>query len=127
MLAVVPFALLFASVIEAAPVSLSARGPTTLASYNGWISQGCYVDSVSARVLPAQTATPGGSGAMTVELCLDACHAGGYQWAGLEWSQECWCGHTAPTVQATDGRCDMACNGMSCISTPMLPWALTDQ
>jgi len=32
---------------------------------------------------------PGGAAAMTVEACIAACAAAGYQIAGVEWSQEC--------------------------------------
>ena len=33
------------------------------------------------------------SGAMTVELCQSSCKASGYQYAGLQYSSECWCGN----------------------------------
>lgn len=92
--------------------STPSATPSTLASYNGWDSVGCFVDAVDARVLPELMGTTGGAAAMTAEICLDACHAAGYKYAGIEWSQECYCGNTQPTEEATDGRCDMVCNGM---------------
>lgn len=48
---------------------------------------------------------------MTVEKCLDACSGLGYVYAGLEYSQECYCSSALPAEEATDGRCNMVCNG----------------
>ena len=49
---------------------------------------------------------------MTVALCTSACKSGGYTYAGVEYSGECYCGNsiTAPGAPATDG-CNMLCNG----------------
>lgn len=60
----------------------SAPIPSTVASYNGWTSVGCKVDAVSVRTLPHTVSTAGGGAALTVELCLDACHTAGYEYAG---------------------------------------------
>lgn len=35
----------------------------------------------------------GGSAAMAVALCTAACQAKNFLYAGLEYSQECWCGN----------------------------------
>lgn len=86
-------------------------GPSDLPSYKNWTPAGCFVDSVSNRVLPIATDATD-SAVMTIEKCLDACSSLGYAYAGLEWSQECYCGSALPPVPATDGRCDMTCNGM---------------
>ncbi|KIM22583.1 glyoxal oxidase [Serendipita vermifera MAFF 305830] len=91
--------------------SPSTTGPTTLQAYNGWTSKGCYVDSVAARSLPVAMGVTGGPAAMTVEKCVDACKAANYPVAGLEYSAECYCGNTLPPQVATDGRCNMKCNG----------------
>lgn len=88
----------------------SVRAASVVPSYNGWNSVGCYQDIVAARVLPHMEQISGG---MTVEKCLDACHSSGYAFAGLEWSQECFCGPTLPPTPATDGRCDMPCQADS--------------
>lgn len=53
-----------------------------------WEPQGCYADSVSRRAL-AQDAFYDNKG-MTVEICLNYCTAGGYPFAGLEYSRECY-------------------------------------
>ncbi|KAG8829938.1 hypothetical protein FRC17_005763 [Serendipita sp. 399] len=99
-------ALFFSSVVNA------DNTPTLLQSYKAWSSAGCYEDSIFARVLPFQQAIEDGNPyAVTVERCLDACYSSGYTVAGLEWSQECFCGHSIPSKVATDGRCDMPCKG----------------
>ncbi|KAG8803723.1 hypothetical protein FRC17_006129, partial [Serendipita sp. 399] len=90
---------------------LVKAAPSVVPSYNTWTSAGCYEDQVSARVLPYPVATNGGPSSMTVELCLDACFAAGYTIAGVEWSQECFCGYNLPPTLATDGRCNMECKG----------------
>src|ERR1700761_5697239 len=66
--------------------------PAILQSYNSWTHSDCYVDSTANRALPIAMQVTGGPTAMTVELCLDACHSAGYGFAGVEWSQECYCG-----------------------------------
>lgn len=110
MLAVIPFVLSLSYThlhVRAAPLTSS----TALPYYDGWAPVGCFVDSMDDRQIPHSKDTPGGPNAMTVELCLAACRADGYSVAGLEWSQECYCGDAIPPQQAYDGRCDMACKG----------------
>ncbi|KAL8771823.1 MAG: hypothetical protein Q9209_002761 [Squamulea sp. 1 TL-2023] len=55
---------------------------------------------------------PGGAAAMTVALCTTACKSRNFQYAGLEYAQECWCGNTisAPGAPAASG-CDKPCRG----------------
>ncbi|KIM22026.1 hypothetical protein M408DRAFT_298217 [Serendipita vermifera MAFF 305830] len=81
--------------------------PTVLDSYNDWSPQGCYVDSVLARVL---TPMPDAVAPMKVETCVDACLAAGFTVAGVEYASECYCGNAIPPVAATDG-CIMKCDG----------------
>ena len=65
------------------PASVSTNpGP------DGWVSEGCYSDSVGARTLANQVAT-GDASTMTVALCVDACQAAGYILAGLEYADQC--------------------------------------
>lgn len=60
-------------------------GPTALPSYGQWNSLGCYTDNVATRTLLNQV---GVNGAMTPQLCLDACHSASppYQLAGVEYA-----------------------------------------
>ncbi|CZR53720.1 related to glyoxal oxidase precursor [Phialocephala subalpina] len=92
----------------ASSTSSSASATSTL---GGWTSLGCYNDTVGVRTLSTEIySIPGAS--MTVELCLAACAAASFTYAGLEYAGECYCdtkieNYGAP---ASDG-CDMACNG----------------
>ena len=92
--------------------SATPTGPITVPSYNGWTSRGCYIDAVATRSLPNPVGVTGGPAAMTVEKCLDACKAAGYTFAGLEYAGECYGSNAMVTTGvATDGRCNMVCNG----------------
>lgn len=92
-------------------------GPNRLSLYTpaalGWQSMGCYTDSVQVRSLGHAVQITGGGGAMTIELCQGACVAAGFKLAGAEYSGECYCDNTIQNggKPATDGRCNMACNG----------------
>jgi hypothetical protein len=78
----------------------------------GWVSQGCYVDSVAQRTLQF-----GGivQGAMTNAKCNAACEDAGYTLAGTEYAGECYCDNQLRNGggPAPDGNagCNMACNG----------------
>lgn len=80
-----------------------------------WTSLGCYSDSVQTRTLKQGMPVIGGAANMTQENCQDACAAGSYTLAGVEYAQECYCGNAiqAPGGPAPDGdaQCNMACNG----------------
>lgn len=81
----------------------------------GWISQGCYTDSVAGRTLSVGMGVDGGAAAMTNEKCQTACMAAGFIWAGTEYSGECYCDSQlrnggGPADDGTDG-CNMLCNG----------------
>lgn len=90
---------------------LSLYTPTKLA----WQSMGCYTDSVQSRSLRNGVPVTGGGGAMTIESCQAACASAGYKLAGTEYSGECYCDNViqAGGKPATDGRCNMKCNGNS--------------
>lgn len=77
----------------------------------GWLALGCYNDTVGARTLGIEIySIPGAS--MTVELCLAACGAASFRYAGLEYSEECYCDNKIGNYGAlqTSG-CTMTCNG----------------
>ncbi|KAF2467278.1 putative glyoxal oxidase precursor [Lindgomyces ingoldianus] len=90
-------------------------GPFINPGVNGFRTLGCYSDSVQARTLPIGVQTAGGPGSMTVALCISACAAGNYLYAGLEYAQECYCSNAISNdgAPAPIGDCDMVCNGNS--------------
>lgn len=70
--------------------------------------QGCYTDSVTARVLSDQWS----SGAdMTVEKCAQTCEA--YTYFGTEYGAECYCGNELrnTTAVVAEVQCGMTCSG----------------
>ncbi|KAF8961440.1 WSC domain-containing protein [Flammula alnicola] len=76
----------------------------------GWVSLGCYTDSAASRTLKTASFTDVNN--MTIESCIAFCTPNGYQFAGVEFSRECYCDNVieAPGTPATDG-CNMACTG----------------
>ena len=46
---------------------------------------------------------------MTVEKCIRLCLKDGFVYAGVEYSTQCFCGDTAPTITARN--CNMECAG----------------
>jgi len=74
--------------------------------------QGCYSDLTNGvRALPKQASVSNN----TAESCSAACTALGYPVAGMEYSQECWCGSqfSYGTLQMLDTDCSMPCPGNS--------------
>ena len=102
------------SATSSATVSASA---TSTLPFEGWLTLGCYNDSVGARVLQNEGIVQGGPSNMTVENCETACLAEGYSLAGVEYSAECYCDNKLYNggATATDGyaQCTMTCNGNS--------------
>jgi hypothetical protein len=47
----------------------------------------------------------------TNEMCISACSAKGYIFAGTEYQQECWCGNYRPRQVASDANCNYGCAG----------------
>ncbi|KAI8247925.1 WSC domain-containing protein [Colletotrichum sp. SAR 10_98] len=92
----------------------SAVPKTASAVPAGWTGQGCLKDNVLGRALGVGMAVAGGPASMTVESCVAACSAAGYQIAGVEYSQECWCDNQIRNggvlTLPTDG-CNMLCRG----------------
>jgi len=86
------------------------EGPTVLPSYNDWTEQGCFVDSVAARIVPNGVAV---DGSFTPGACMDKCASLGFPYAGLEYMHECYCADsTLNTASLTSSdQCIMACDG----------------
>ena len=94
----------------------SAIAPSAGVLPAGWSALGCFTDNVSARILTQGQPVLGGYLNMTIWNCLNACQGAGYSLAGVEYSQECYCGsqikNDGPCAldQAT---CNMPCKGNS--------------
>ena len=98
---------MYASSTTAPSVKVKSSTPAPL---TGWFSLGCYNDSVGTRTL---SNTEYLNVAMTIEACTAACSKAGYNYAGVEYADECYCDNTLQEYAAlvTDGRCSMSCNG----------------
>lgn len=86
--------------------------PIIVRSAGNWTSLGCYNDSTTTRALANGM---GVTEEVTVESCTTACQDAGYQYAGVEYADECYCGMTLdngsePTPASS---CDMTCAGNS--------------
>ncbi|KAK0449009.1 uncharacterized protein EV420DRAFT_787296 [Desarmillaria tabescens] len=76
-----------------------------------WTSLGCYTDTQGTRTLSLSTYTSTDN--MTVSNCINFCGDGGFIYAGVEYSQECYCGNNIESgdTNATATDCNMACTG----------------
>lgn len=64
-------------------------GPQVNPGPGEWGTMGCYTDPAGGRTLAVQVDTAGGVAALTIELCVNACEAAGYELAGAEYGGEC--------------------------------------
>ncbi|KAF5007753.1 hypothetical protein FDECE_5925 [Fusarium decemcellulare] len=77
---------------------------------DGWEYGGCYIDPPGR----AMSAAPGGpSSSMTPQKCIATCIENGFTIAGLEYSEECYCGNALNNAasKTTESDCNMACAG----------------
>ncbi|KAK0655609.1 WSC domain-containing protein [Cercophora newfieldiana] len=69
---------------------------------------GCYAHEGNNRVLRENLL---GSDDMTAAKC--AAHCKDYEFFGVEYGRECWCGNTAPSVSVPESQCSFPCAGDS--------------
>ncbi|KAI5271288.1 hypothetical protein E4T47_05393 [Aureobasidium subglaciale] len=88
--------------------------PVYYQNVTGWDYVGCAPDSVSSRTLSNSSYM---SSSMTVESCLSFCKNKGLNYAGLEYSTQCYCGSSLPDSLAPTpgvlGNCFSPCAGNS--------------
>jgi len=89
--------------------------PSIEPSSGSWVSLGCYSDNVNGRALTFGTSPVGGASKNSVESCTAACSAAGYSLAGMEYSDECYCGNAIVNggAPAAASSCSMVCSGNS--------------
>lgn len=92
-------------------------GPARLNMYAagpGWTKYGCFTDQPYKRTLAV---APSYTGDLTVEKCLDICHAQNFAYGAPEYGNECHCGNSFDNggSVAPDGNagCSFACAGNS--------------
>lgn len=78
-----------------------------------WGYFGCYPDSVIARTFSYQMYLDPDT--VDIESCQDACAESNFGYAGLEYSNECYCNSLDVLYKLTsdNSKCDMSCAGNS--------------
>jgi hypothetical protein len=75
---------------------------------------GCYIDdSVGGRDLPYLAGQLAGQGSIFngQRSCIHLCLIAGYQFAGTQYSDECWCGNSYGRYGVDLNGCNMPCVG----------------
>ncbi len=88
--------------------------PTTVKQVGSYVFQGCYKEATTGRALSGASYI--NATAMTVESCVNYCQAAGANYAGVEYSKECFCGSSiasTATAAASNSSCNMLCAGNS--------------
>lgn len=80
--------------------------PSVPVQIGGFVYTGCFVDSVDSRVLPDN---PTSLDEQSAELCAANC--AGFDYFGLEYGRECYCGNTVPPTSARETDCSFLCAG----------------
>ncbi|KAH7105021.1 WSC-domain-containing protein [Auriculariales sp. MPI-PUGE-AT-0066] len=88
---------------------ISRKDATFLTPAANWTSLGCARDDLPQRALTVSWSSPD----MTVNKCVAHCSSAGYNYAGLEWGQECWCGTKFDAGRLGQFPCNQACAGDS--------------
>lgn len=86
--------------------------PSATGLPDGWAYKGCYIDPPGR----AMAGAPGGpSSSMTPQRCISTCIANGFKVAGLEYSEECFCGNALNNAasKTSESDCNMPCAGDS--------------
>ena len=69
---------------------------------------GCYRDSKTRDLAGFRFSSP----RMTKKLCMDSCRKKGFQYAGLQYSNQCFCGNSYGKLGKSNN-CNMPCSGNS--------------
>jgi len=80
--------------------------PANVDSVAGFTYKSCHVDNAAGRVL---TAKENRSDTMTVETCAAFCQ--GFQYFGVEYGRECYCGDALTGATAPEAECSQVCMG----------------
>ncbi|KAL8826220.1 MAG: hypothetical protein Q9170_007485 [Blastenia crenularia] len=93
---------------KSSSTTTSSTSSASTPSISGYTYQGCYTDSVSARVLTGKSTS---STTMTYKSCSTYCS--GYTYFALEYASQCYCGNafSNPTSSALASDCSSKCSG----------------
>ncbi|KAK8869788.1 hypothetical protein IAR55_000356 [Kwoniella newhampshirensis] len=103
-----------ASEVSTSPTVTSVAPAPTPTVPSGWsrAATQCIAEGLTGRALVGESST---SSAMTWEMCVSFCGNAGYTIAGLEYSDECYCGNILTNGASTNSgsKCDMSCSGVA--------------
>ena len=74
----------------------------------GKLNGQCFEDPRGIRVLPHG---PLQSSDMTIAKCKKFCADKNYNYAGVEFAKQCFCGNDRPNILAPETDCSMPCTG----------------
>ncbi|KAJ6473153.1 hypothetical protein C8R45DRAFT_407864 [Mycena sanguinolenta] len=91
------------------PSTTSTCDTATATPVTSWTYLGCYTDSISSRTLSA--VQKGDIANNSVASCQATCLAAGYDLAGVEFSNQCFCDSSIRAGVKLGGTCNTACSG----------------
>ena len=100
------------SILPSVVVDNTPKGPTVSGPLPaGWsaASTQCIKEATSGRALTGWSVS---DSKMTIATCLSACQQRGFQYAGLEYGSECYCGSSlsnGASLSASSDACTMPC------------------
>lgn len=82
-------------------------------NYTRGRSLGCFQDEQANRLLGGYYVN--NKGLNTPKKCIEMCLQSGFMYAGVQYGNECFCGHSQPpsTAKLADSSCNMLCPGSS--------------
>jgi hypothetical protein len=97
------------SITRQSSTSPTPTGPSIRHTVGPYTFQGCYTEATIGRALSSKTYA---SDTMTLETCAAFCTE--FQWFGVEYRRECYCGNapnTGSILAANQGDCNLLCIG----------------
>ncbi|KAK3079653.1 hypothetical protein LTS18_004221 [Coniosporium uncinatum] len=70
---------------------------------------GCFLENNPSRQLATNIYTDTKNN--TIDRCTSACYKAGWTFAGVQYSQECWCGDAIPLEKDNEYDCSYVCTG----------------
>ncbi|OCF37563.1 hypothetical protein I316_00689 [Kwoniella heveanensis BCC8398] len=99
---------IFTAASTPAPSGTGGYAATATALPSGWTALGCMVDDVNKRALDGGAIDIANN---TIAACTSYCASKGYNYAGVEYGYQCWCGKSATLTAADSSTCNVACPG----------------
>lgn len=80
-------------------------------SPTAWTDKGCFVEDPKLPILD-QNMSPNGDAALSVSECKNSCYRHGYEFAGVQEGNQCWCGtYIGGQLAENQTDCKVPCSG----------------